>query len=186
MMEIQTPFQRFFESALVERLWPRAVREQTRAAFFAQGALNASQLGPRDPAGSGLLNLDRLLTHTSLYAPVLWMTGASVSEVRIAAEVEARGEASAMAEELLGLEALARREFGDAERRLALAEPHAAHAEQIRMWRVLALGLAGDREGAARLLDDAGRWARAPDADPAPWQWLAERFALPDPTRSPR
>jgi hypothetical protein len=51
---------------------------------------------------------------------------------------------------------------------------------------VLALGLAGDREGAARLLDDAGRWARAPDADPAPWQWLAERFALPDPTRSPR
>jgi hypothetical protein len=186
MMQIEVPLRRFLGSALVERLWPRALRERTREAFFAQDALNAAQLGPRDPAGSGLISLDRLLTRTSLYAPVLWMTGASVAEVRLAVEVEARGEVSAMAEEFLGLEALARREFRDAERRLALAEPHAAHAPQIRMWRVLALGLAGDVDAAAQLLEDAGRWARAPEADPAPWRWLADRFSLPDPMRPPR
>jgi hypothetical protein len=182
MMQIEVPLQRFQESELIDRLWPRSMREPTRQAFFAQDALNASQLGPRDPAGSGLIDLDRLLTRTNLHAPVLWLTGTSVAEVQLAADAQAHGRGSAMADELLGLDALARREFRDAERRLALAEPHASHAAQIRMWRVLALGLAGDTDGARRLLEDAARFARAPGAEPAPWRWLAERFALPDPT----
>jgi spermidine synthase len=183
MMQIEAPLRRFLESDLIARLWPRSMREPTRQAFFAQDALNASLLGPRDPADSGLINLDRLLTRTNLHAPVLWLTGTSVAEVRLAADAVAHGQPSPMADELLGLDALARREFRDAEGRLALAEPDASHASQIRMWRVLALGLAGDTDGARRLLEDASRWARAPGADPAPWRWLAERFALPDPTR---
>jgi hypothetical protein len=186
MMQIEAPLRRFFESELIERLWPPALRERTRDAFFAQDALNAAQLGSGDPAGSGLVDLDRLLTRTSLRAPVLWMTGTSVPEVRLATDVAARGEGPALAEELLGLDALARREFHDAERRLALAEPHAAHAPRIRMWRVLALGHAGDGDAAGRLLEDSEVFARAPGADPAPWRWLAERFGLPDPTRPGR
>jgi hypothetical protein len=129
------------ESALVRRLWPATWREKTREAFPAQDALNASILGSREPAGTLLLALDRLL----------------------------------------GLDALARRDYGGAERRLGLAEPHAAHAARIRMSRVLALGLAGDGEGCLRLLESARGLAGAP-ADPAPWRWLAARFSLADPT----
>jgi hypothetical protein len=51
------------------------------------------------------------------------------------------------------------------------------------MWRVLALGLAGDKEGAGRLLADAVRLSGAQDA--GPWRWLAGRFGLPDPTSAP-
>jgi spermidine synthase len=182
LMQVEQPLRRFFESDLVKRFWPETWRQSARAAFLAQDAMNATILGPQDPGQSGLLDLDRLLSRTRLRAPVLWATRTSVAELRLAEAAVARGEASPMAEEILGLDALARRDYREAERRLGLAEPHAAHARQIRMWRVLALGLAGDAEGCARLLEGARDMARAPGADPAPWRWLARRFSLPDPT----
>ena len=183
LMQVDAPVRRFFASELVRRLWPEAWREPTRAAFLAQDAMNAAHLGPRAPGKSGLVDLERLLVRTPLRAPVLWATGTSVAEVRLAEAAVARGEGSPMAEEILGLDALARRDYREAERRLGLAEPHAGHAARIRMWRVLALGLAGDTDGPARLLAGARAWARAPGEDPAPWRWLAQRFSLPDPTR---
>jgi hypothetical protein len=147
--------------------------------------MNATFLGPQDPGRSGLLALDRLLTRTTLYAPALWATGTNVAQVRLAEEAVARGEGSPVAQEILGLDALARRDYREAERRLGLAEPHAGHAPQIRMWRVLALGLAGDREGCARLLAGTAGVARVAGSDPLPWRWLARRFSLPDPTGAP-
>ena len=180
LMQVEQPARRFFESELVRRLWPQEWLEPTREAFVAQNALNATILGSQEPGGSGLLGLEQLLTQTRLYAPVLWATGTSVAEVKRAQEATALGESWPMAEEILGLDALARRDYREAERRLALAEPLASHARQIRMWRVLALGLAGDAEGCARLL---GETSDVPGADPAPWRWLAARFAVADPTK---
>ena len=182
LMQVDEPRRRFYSSELIERLWPAAWRESTRTAFAALDAMNASFLGPRDPGDSGLLALDRLLTQTTLYAPVLWAVATHVAQVRLGEDAIARGESSPMAEEVLGLDALARRNYREADRRLGLAEPHAAHAGQIRMWRVLALGLAGDREACARLLQESQGMARQPGSDPAPWRWLATRFSLPDPT----
>ena len=176
LMQIARPVERFFASELVARLWPASVREATRAAFLAQDAVNAAALGAHPPAGSGLADLDRLLTRTTLQAPVLWALGTSVAEVRLAQAAVARGEGSPMAEEILGMDALARRDYGEAERRLGLAEPHAAHAARLRMWRVLSLCLAGDSPAAARLLASA-RGLPGDSNDPAPWQWLAERCA---------
>jgi predicted membrane-bound spermidine synthase len=185
VMQVEPAMQRFFASELVARLWPEEWREPTRAAFVALDAINATVLGPRDPGESGLLALDRLLTQTRLYAPALWATGTSVAQVRLAEQAVARGEGSPGAQKVLGLDALARRDYREAERRLALAEPHADDATQIRMWRVLALGLAGDPEACARLLTDAAGPARAADGESLPWRWLAERFSLPDPTGHP-
>ncbi len=184
-IQIEEPRRRFFESDLVRRLWPEPWLEPTRAAYPVQDTMNAALFGPQDPGQSGLLALDRLLTRTALYAPVLWATATNVKEVGLAADAIARGEGSPMAEEVLGLDALARRDYREAERRLGLAEPHATHAPQIRMWRVLALGLAGDKEASGRLLNDARGMAGAPGADAAAWRWLAERLSLPDPTGSP-
>lgn len=185
LMQVDEPRRRFFESDFVKGLWPAAWLEPTRPAFAALDVMNASLLGPQDPGKSGLAPLDRLLTQTTLYAPVLWAVGTNAVQVRLAAGAIARGEDSPMAQEVLGLDALARREYAEAERRLALAEPHAAHAHQIRMWRVLALGLAGDKEGCAHLLGEAlGSLPHGTDA--APWRWLAERFSLSDTLASPK
>ena len=183
MLEIAGPQRRFFASELVSRLWPEPIRERSRQAFLEIDAMNASFYGPREPAKSGLADLDRLLAGTSLRAPVLWVLGSSVAELRLARAAAARGEASPAGEEILGLGALASRDYREAERRLALAEPHASHASSIRMWRVLALGLAGDRDGSGKLLAGAYASGLAPGGDAAPWRWLAERFALPDPSR---
>ncbi len=178
LMQIEEPARRFFESELVKRFWPREWLEPTRAAFAAQNALNASILAPPEPAGTGLMALEQLITLSRLYAPVLWAVGTNVVEVQRAQEAAARGDRSPMVEEILGLDALARRDFREAERRLALAEPHAPHSGLVRMWRVLALGLAGDADGCARLLAEARALGHAPGADPAPWQWLAARFSV--------
>jgi predicted membrane-bound spermidine synthase len=183
LTQVAEPLRRFEASDLVRRLWPPEWREPTRAAFLAQDAMNATFLAPQDPAGSGLIPLERLLSSTTMYAPALWATGTNYVQVRNAQDAVARGETSPMADEMLGLDALARRDYREAERRLGLAEPHAAHAAQIRMWRVLALGLGGDKEGAGRLLGDAVRLPGAQDS--GPWHWLAGRFALPDPTSAP-
>jgi hypothetical protein len=180
LTQVDEPLRRFEASDLVRRLWPPEWRAPTRAAFLSQDAMNATFLGPQDPAGSGLIPLDRLLSMTTMYAPVLWATGTNAVEVRNAREAVASGDASPMAHEILALDALARRDYREAETRLGRAEPSSAQSAQIRMWRVLALGLAGDKEGAGRLLGDAVHLPAA--QDPRPWRWLAGRFALPDPT----
>ncbi len=184
LMQVEAPMRRFDESELVRRLWPEPTRAATRAAFLVQDAINAAAIGDHAPAGSGLADLDRLLSTTSLRAPILWALGTSVAEVRLAGAAVARGDDSAMAEEVLGMDALARRDFAEADRRLGLAEPHAAHAPRIRMWRVLGLGLGGDRKGAARLLAAAPELAGFRASDKAPWSWLARRLDLPDPNES--
>ncbi len=181
LLQVAEPARRFFESELVRRLWPEPMRQRTRAAFLEIDAMNAAFYGPRDPAKSGLADLDRLLSGTSLRAPVLWVLGTSVAELRLARAAAGRGESSPAGDEVIGLGALASRDYREAERRLGLAEPHAGHAPSIRMWRILALGLAGDRAGAGRLLAEAYSKGLAPGEDAAPWRWLAERFALEDP-----
>ncbi len=92
LTQVTEPLKRFEASDLVRRLWPPEWREPTRAAFLAQDAMNATFLGPQDPAGSGLIPLDRLLSLTTMYAPVLWATGTNYVQVRNARDAVARGE----------------------------------------------------------------------------------------------
>ena len=185
LMQIEAPRRRFYASELVSRLWPEPVRAATHTAFLAQDAMNAAVFGPHPPAGSGLADLERLLSTTTLQAPVLWALGTSVAEVRLAQAALARGESSPEVDEILGLDALARRDYAEADRRLGLAEPHAAHATRLRMWRVLGLGLGHDKAGAARLLASAPELPGFRDRGKEPWRWLAERLGVPDPTAPP-
>jgi hypothetical protein len=103
----------------------------------------------------------------------------SVEEQELAARAAA-SVASPELSEILGIGALARRDWAQAEALLSRAEPHARHAARLRRWRVLAAALAGDRAGASRLLGEAAplvaadRSAEAVEA----WGWLAARFAL--------
>jgi hypothetical protein len=50
------------------------------------------------------------------------------------------------------------------------------------MWRVLGLGLGGDKAAAARLLASAPQLSGFQTTDRVPWTWLARRLELPDPT----
>ena len=178
LLQIKAPLARFYASDLVRRLWPEAMREATRAAFYAQDAMNAAAFGAHDPAGSGLADLDRLLSETTLRAPVLWTLGTSVAEVRLARPPWRAGKTRRRPRRSSPWTRSHGRDYAEADRRFGLAEPHAAHAARIRMWRVLALGLGGDKDAAARLLEAAPGLAGSRASDEASWSWLARRLAL--------
>jgi hypothetical protein len=107
--------------------------------------------------------------------------GSSPEEQRIAVHAAARGVSEPMLDEVLGIGAMADRDYRSAAQRFARAEPHALQVDRLRCWRVLALGLAGDTSGAAALLEQAGpRMQHSAEPD-AQWEWLANRFGLQQP-----
>jgi predicted membrane-bound spermidine synthase len=184
MMDTAGARERFVNSEWIRRRWPESLREQSVAEFATQERLNRLLLGPSyytreaAPVGSAasLAELDAFLTGTTLETPVLWAAGTSAEEQRIAQALKSGGGQMPILDEILGLGALSRRDYRGADEGLARAEPHADHANIIRQWRVLALGLDGDMEAAARLLAEAR--AVFSHQDPAPWNYLAERFQL--------
>ena len=186
LMETGAARERFANSAWIRRLWPPGWREKSLPEFAIQERLNRLLLGPQyymrpvAPVGSSasLADLDALLTSTKLETAVLWGAGTSVEQQRIAEALRSGGAEMPILDEILALGALSRRDYRAAEQGLArAAEPHANHAAVIRQWRVLALGLAGDVDGAGELLVEAR--ALFSSQNPAPWNYLSERFQLP-------
>jgi hypothetical protein len=183
MMDADRCRERFLRSAFVGRMWPEGLRERTRPFFDSQKIINntlSQAYGMGAPVGIG--DLESILTGTDLRAPVLWIMGSSSDEQRAAAEARAQGARDPILDEVEGIRAMADREYRRAEELLGRAEPFAAEAGGLRRYRILALGHAGEKEGAARLLESAGVWTRKPGADLAEWTVLAERLGLENPT----
>jgi spermidine synthase len=183
MMETDRCRERFLHSPFVLRMWPPGLRERTLPFFDSQKIVNDTlsrvyHMGT--PVGIG--DLESILTGTALRAPVLWIMGSDSDEQRAAAEARAQGARDPMLDEVEGIGAMADRDYRRAEVLFSRAEPLAAEGDRLRKFRILALGLAGDREGAARLLESAGAWTSKPGADLTEWRVLAGRLGLPDPT----
>jgi hypothetical protein len=177
MMEVGPARERFRASAVVARLWPAGVRDASLAAFPTQAVVN--RIGwIQQSSLPGLPALEQALTGTALETVVLWYLGTSSEEQQIVSRLAAAAEGNPEVAELRGLGALARRDYRAAETLLGQAEPHAAHGARLRQWRILACGLAGDRDCAARLFAEAGPLINGPGTDKAEWAWLAQRFEL--------
>jgi hypothetical protein len=111
----------------------------------------------------------------------LWTLGSSAEEQAVAARAAVAGSTDPELFEIQGLRAFARHEYRDAESLLARAEPHALKMARLRRWRILALDLAGDRGGAARLLAESEPLVRgaALDEDKDDWRWISNRLGIP-------
>lgn len=176
LMEAETARRRFAESDLIRRLWPPSLRARALDWWNTQAIMNW-QFSARNRLAP-LPDLEALLTRSNVHSPILWLMGSSAEEQQIARLALARGEQDPMLQEILGVGAMADRDYRRAEEHLAGAEPHAAHAELLRKWRILALGLAGNTPGAAALLEEARPLVLRPGADLRSWEWLASRFGL--------
>jgi hypothetical protein len=179
LMNTRETRRRFASSATAARLWPEALRERTLAAFDTQARVNAVLLRPyvKLPMRGTLAELGAALTESRTRMPVLWLMGSGADEQRAASAAVARGTKDPMLNEFLGMEAMASRDYLRAEQLLAEAEPLAAHASEIRRWRVLALALAGELQRARALMPPASQWATEPQASASEWQWLSQRLA---------
>ncbi len=179
LMRVERTRERFRRSELVRRLWPADWVERSVSAFDTQAILNRLAFGlEKVTPPAGLADLETALTRTPGEAIALWHLGSSVEEQQVAARLTDQGKNEPELFEIRGVGALARRDYRAAESLLARAEPHAAAASQLRRWRILALGLAQDRAGAARLLADAAPLIHRSGEDQEAWSWLANRFGL--------
>jgi hypothetical protein len=164
-MDVDQARQRFVASRFVADVWPPALRSGSLASFEWLGLLNRAmiaQLAWVPSATAGLADVDAVLTRSSLRTLALWLLGTNTEEQQTLAALAVRGERH---EELLGLGALAAREYASAAESFGRA------------------GGAANRQRRAYALALAGRWneaealAQGDDATGAAfWAWMRERF----------
>ena len=165
--------ERFRASAVLDRLWPSALRERTRAWFEWQGVFNRDyEAGGRAEA---LAELWAVLERTPLTTlPLLQLD----SEPRIRATARMRhlegGSHPALAFHL-GAAALADRDYLAAARFFAAAGEQGNTVHSPRLLRALALGLGGDQENALAAVRTIPPDSLPPHA--RPWRdWLEGRL----------
>jgi predicted membrane-bound spermidine synthase len=168
---------RFEASPFIRSLWPAGLRQRSLEFFELQATLNGVLLTPYRSSGMpGLLALDRLLTRWTVKTPVLWMMGTNPVEVRAAERAYAAGVRSSEVEGYRCARALSERDYPSAEQCLGRLAASGAQADAFLRWRVLALGLAGERLRALELIRSAPADPPAGEGARLEWTWLASRF----------
>ena len=176
--EVPVARARFAGSAFVRRLWPAGLRARTIDAFAEQSPVLRDAWTGHRYFLTGVWDLYALLEQSSLRTPVLWFMGADALVEQSAQAAHARGLATPDVDEVLGISAMADRNYTAAEALFARAQPHAASPNRLLQWRVLALCLSGDRSAAAALMAQSEGKLRVEDRPG--WLWLSEAFGLPD------
>jgi predicted membrane-bound spermidine synthase len=159
--------QAFARSPWIAELWPPGLRERTQSAFAAQIALNRVTVLKGRLRLGGLPELKWALTQTTLRTLPLWLMASSAAEQEIAARQAAAGRIDPLLDEHLGIEAMVARDFRVAATRFAESEQHGSDAPHLRLWRALALCLAGAKDEAIEVVR---RWRSSDDAPT--WNWI--------------
>jgi hypothetical protein len=170
---------RFAASALIRRLWPEAMRAGTLARFEDQEIVNRFYWRGAGPGGVGLGDVERLLRHSEVRTPVLWLLGSDDEQERAARRALGGGVDEPLLHETLGASSFADRDYAKAESWYARAQPGSADPERAAILRTFARVMSGDEAGARTLLREAV--GSGPLQHRAPWQWLAQRLGEPDP-----
>ncbi len=176
-METKLRRKRFEESALIRHLWPEGLRTRTLPSFDSAAIVDRFAIAHFGGPETGLRDLAALLTQSSLRAPVYWMLGSSAEEQQIAKRAAARGVSDPLLDELLGVEAVADRDYGAAEEHFGRAQAASRDTDRLLRLRVLALCLAGKTERAATLAAVVAE--PGTPRDKLDWTWLRGACGLP-------
>ena len=150
---------RFLNSATIRRLWPASLASKTLPLFAEVGILNEYSHAHKPRAR--LRALRQALTETRSEILALVLLGSSEKEQEIVERAVRRGASSSLLDYLLGVRALARRDYASAEGQFAKVESQEPGFAEIRDLRALALCLSGDRSRAAALLQSRAHPADA-------------------------
>jgi spermidine synthase len=181
MMAVAGARRRFAESPVIARLWPEATRAGTDAWFGPQEMMNGVMMqvygGPRVPRLSYLRDA---LPNPALITLPLWALG--FTPLRVAeADLGDAGDAPAEGApgELQAAQAMARRNYADAERRLTLLLERNPQRRDLARLRVLAALLGGARERAQAYAVEAVSAEGAGGDEPGAWEWLEDLLNRP-------
>jgi hypothetical protein len=175
-MNVDGAAARFAGSAMVQALWPPALREASRPLFPVQRLVNAVMSSP--PRRPGFEALRDLLTDTNLRTLPLLVAGSSPVLQDIAQRAWAKGVRSPALQAQIAVGLLARRDHAGAAALFgAAAAPGGADATTARLYQAFALLMADEPDAARAALAAAGA---APPADPAAerdLRWLRAMLA---------
>ena len=117
----------------------------------ALGPVLAAGWAPYGVRPPGLGELHDLLAGTRVRTGALWIMGSDAFEEKAARAARERGVDDPEMDEVLGIAAMADRDYAEAGRLFARAQAHARQTGRLVAWRVLARCLAGDGAAAAAL-----------------------------------
>ena len=174
-MDVRAARERFRRSRVVERLWPDALRAGSLPFFDPQEAINRYFLSGARGDGSELPLVHRLLTRSSLRTLPLWLLGSSASAQQAAHAAIARGRRDPGIDELLGMEALADRDYARAASHLRAGLGQRGRRGALYVL-VYALCMAGDFKEAHALMEQWEVRDAARESDYRFRRFLSETF----------
>jgi spermidine synthase len=156
---------RFEASAFIARLWPERLRAATQPYFEFQDVINAHMYGDLSPRPNAIQEVHRVLTRSSLTAPVLWRLGSNADIQQVVATATPGELADPLVQFHLGVRLLSERTFAAAAESFRRAAERAGPA---------ASGTASTGDNAFALyiyaLCMAGQTREAQDLTRAPWE----------------
>ena len=167
--------QRFTDSALVARLWPREIRAATLDLFATQERINDFYL----ERGNRLDTLESLLTKSSVKAPLLWLMRSSRDHLAIVRRAAASGKDGFVVRYHLAADALSNRDYSAAAKRFASALKARPDALQMHDWILLSLVLDGQAQQAQAHAAELENKGELDSNRLATLRWLARRTGLP-------
>jgi hypothetical protein len=187
MMGVAGARRRFAQSTVIARLWPEATRAGTDAWFGPQEMMNGIMMevygGPKVPRLSYLRDA---LANPALVTLPLWAQGFTPLQADLGAPGDPAAEGALG--ELQAAQAMARRDYADAERRLTLLLERQPQRRDLARLRVLAALLGGARERARAYAMEAADGEGA-GGEPGVWEGLEDLLdqrAGGPPTGAPR
>jgi hypothetical protein len=178
LMRVEPARRRFAASQTIARLWPVETRLRTDEWFSVQEMMNGTFMaayGAPPPQRWPLLY--EVLQRPGLLTLATWLQGFTPLRVEPgSASDRPQGVVDATFQ---AAQAMARRDYADADRRFASLMEQAPDDHAIARARLLAVLLSGDAERARGYAVDA-IVREGPDADPLFWEWLEELLNRPE------
>jgi spermidine synthase len=187
---------RFDASPFIAGFWPERLRAATRPYFEFQDVINAHMYGDLLPRPNAIQDVHRVLTTSSLAAPVLWRLGSNADIQQVVASASPEELANPLVQFHLGARLLSERRFAAAsesfKRAAELAVPAAAGTastgDNAFALYIYALCMAGQTREAQEVIRapwEQSMAAQGLDAQSAThaalppfWAWMKETFGI--------
>ena len=180
--------QRFEDSALIARLWPGRLRTASLPYFEFQAAINAHMYGDLVKTPPAIEDVHRVLTRSSLSAPVVWRLASNADIQKVVADATPGELANPLLQFHLGIRQIAERNYGAAAESLGRAQQLAEVSDNAFALQIYALCMAGETRQAEELTKapfaqflrasgvsaDSARQASLPPF----WLWMKNTFGI--------
>ncbi len=177
-LDPQAARERFARSGWIRAIWPRALREATLEHFEREAALHRISWTYFGLNVTGLRDLELLLRKPRMSEPIRWFLSSSDAMEVAARAASAQGIRDWKIDRVRAAAALTEGDYLQAERFLRAAQPD-ANQETFVLMRILLLCLAGERDAAEGLAQEAAAWIRPRQVEN--WRWLLGTYRLRDP-----